>query len=288
MNGSETRSLSCVQAEQLTALLESYGSCAIAFSAGVDSTVVAKAAQLALGAHAIAVTGVGPALAEGELEEAQELAQLIGIEHVVTSTDEIRDEAYTANATDRCFHCKTELYGHVQRIAEARGIRTLVNGANLDDRGDYRPGMQAATDFAVRSPLIDCGVTKQQVRALAAHWGLPVAEKPATPCLASRIAYGVQVTPDRLRRIDLAEQYLRSLGLVDCRVRLHQQGLARIEVPSTAIEKLATMPTRENLVQRFRELGFEYITIDLLGFRSGSLNAVIPLESIGSPGRSQK
>jgi len=266
------------QAEALVAIVRSYGSCAVAFSAGVDSTVVAKAARVALGERAIAVTGVGPALAEGELEQARELAVLIGIEHVEAATGEIERAGYVANAPDRCLHCKTELYDHVLRVAEEQGIAVIANGANLDDQGDYRPGMQAAANYHVRSPLVDCGLTKADVRRLASHWQLPVADKPASPCLASRIAYGVEVTPERLRRVDLAEQHLRALGLVEVRVRLHEGEVARIEAPAKLLEKLCDDQVRANLVARFCELGFKFTTIDLAGFRSGSLNALVPLE----------
>lgn len=267
-------------AERLIATIASYESCAVAFSAGVDSTVVCQAAHLALGERAVAVTGVGPALAEGELAEARRLATLIGIAHVETATDESNAAGYIANAPDRCFHCKTELYGHVARIARERNLAVLVNGANLDDRGDHRPGMRAADDYAVRSPLIECGVEKQTVRQLADYWGLPVADKPAAPCLASRIAYGVEVTPDRLRKIDLAEQHLRSLGLREVRVRLHAGDVARIEAPLDAVAGLAAEENRTSIVERLTELGFAYVTLDLAGFRSGSLNAVVPIESL--------
>ena len=268
------------QADALVATLHAYGSCAVAFSAGVDSTVVAKAARLALGDRAIAVTGVGPALAEGELDDARELAARIGIKHVEQPTDEIDRAGYIANAPDRCLHCKTELYDHVRRVADDRGIVVIANGANVDDQGDYRPGMQAAANYDVRSPLVECGLTKADVRRLASHWRLPVADKPASPCLASRIAYGVEVTPERLRRIDLAEQHLRALGFVEVRVRLHEGEVARIEAPAELLEKLTEEQVRTTLLGRFAELGFKFTTIDLAGFQSGSLNTLVPIEKL--------
>ena len=193
-----------------------YESCAVAFSGGVDSAVVCQAAALALGDRAVAITGSSNSLAAGELESARELARQIGIRHEVIETAEFQQADYTRNAADRCFHCKTELYGQMRRVAERLGLRTLANGANLDDLGDYRPGLKAAADFDVQSPLADCGFTKADVRALARRWELPVWNKPAAPCLSSRVAYGQQVTPERLAMIDVAERFLRSHGLPRC------------------------------------------------------------------------
>ena len=263
--------------DRLLALLAGYGSCAVAFSAGVDSTVVAAAAQRALGSAALAVTGTSASLASGELDEAGRLAALIGIRHVVLETAEFAHAEYRRNAPDRCYHCKTELYTQLDGLAEQLGVAVVANGANLDDRGDYRPGMQAATEHRVVSPLLECGFTKADVRALAAHWELPVWDKPASPCLSSRIAYGEEVTPERTSQIDRAERYLRSLGLGDVRVRYHRGDLARIEVPPDAIARLAEAATRGELAARFREFGFKFITLDLEGFRSGSLNDLLPV-----------
>ncbi len=268
-------------AQSLVDTIGGYQSCAIAFSAGVDSTVVAKAARVALGDEAVAVTGVGPALAQSELADARRLAHLIGIQHVEVATDEAEQLGYIRNAPDRCFHCKTELYTHVEQVARSLGLAVLCNGANVDDLVDYRPGMQAARDFQVRSPLVECGLNKADVRAVAQHWGLPVWDKPAAPCLASRIAYGVEVTPERLGRIEQAETYLRSLGLREVRVRLHPGELARIEVPAGQIAAFCLDPQRTELAHRFRELGFSSVTLDLEGLRSGNLNELIEI-SIGT------
>lgn len=267
-------------AEQLVEHVRAYGSCAVAFSAGVDSTVVAKAAHLALGERAVAVTGVGPALAEGELDAAREFAALIGVRHVEAATDEIHQAGYVANAPDRCFHCKTELYTHVRRVALQLRLAVIANGANTDDQGDYRPGMRAADDFRVRSPLVECGLDKAAVRALAAHWSLPVWNKPAAPCLASRIAYGQQVTPERLRMIDLAEQELKRLGIQEVRVRYHEGDHARIEVPRDAIAEISRPAVRDPLFARITALGFRTVEIDPEGYRSGSLNEVLPVEAL--------
>lgn len=237
--------------DRLLTLLAGYGSCAVAMSAGVDSTVVAQAAQQALGDRAVAVTGTSASLAEGELSAAADLARQIGIRHHVLATDEFSQPDYRRNAPDRCYHCKTELYTQLEGLAGQLGVSVIVNGANLDDQGDYRPGMTAAAEHTVRSPLIECGFTKADVRALAAHWQLPIWDKPASPCLSSRVAYGEEVTPERVAMIDRAEQYLRSLGLRRVRVRYHRGDLARLEVPAQAIARLAEPETRAGIVHRW-------------------------------------
>jgi pyridinium-3,5-biscarboxylic acid mononucleotide sulfurtransferase len=268
--------------EKRDALLKALGkleSCAVAFSGGVDSAVVAKAAAVALGDAAVAVTGASASLAEGELEAAERLAQLIGIRHMVIATDELSRPDYLKNAPDRCYHCKTELYTQLEALLPKLGVKTIVNGANADDLGDYRPGMQAATEHRIHSPLADCGITKADVRELAAGWGLPVWDKPATPCLSSRIAYGEEVTPDRLAMIDRAEQFLRSRGLMNLRVRYHRGDLARIEVPLADLPRLCEVELRRELSAELRRLGFKFITLDLEGFRSGSLNQLVQITS---------
>lgn len=255
----------------------------VAFSAGVDSTVVAQAAVLACGDHALAVTAQSPSLATGEKEEAIQLASIIGIEHRLISTEEFSTDAYRANAPDRCFFCKTELYQLISHsiASEEWSSATLVNGANLDDRGDHRPGMQAATDFHVRSPLIEAGITKADVRNLARHWDLPIWNKPAHPCLSSRIAYGVEVTEERVQRIDQGEQFLRQqFQIEELRVRLETNELARIEVPLTQIQKLTSPTALEQITQKFLQLGFLNVTLDLQGFRSGSMNQFLSLDDL--------
>lgn len=266
--------------EKLLALLASYGQCAVAFSGGVDSAVVAKAAQLALGDAALAVTGTSDALAEGELEAARDLAAQIGVRHVVIPTKEFANPNYVANKSDRCYHCKSELYSQLGRLRERLGVDVVVNGANADDLSDYRPGMRAANEHDVRSPLAECGLAKKDVRALAASWKLPVADKPATPCLSSRVAYGLEVTPERLGRIDQAEQFLRSLGFRELRVRLHADDIARIEVPANQIAELCEAEIRRAVVLEFETLGFKFITLDLAGFRSGGFTKLISPEDV--------
>lgn len=266
--------------DRLLRLLAGYGSCGVAFSGGVDSAVVAKAAQLALGKAAIVVTGTSAAMAEGELDAARELAELIGVRHVIVPTAEFANPNYVANGPDRCYHCKTELYLQLDDLAKRLGVSVVVNGANADDLVDYRPGRQAAGEHGVRSPLAECGFTKQEVRELAAVWELPVAEKPATPCLSSRIAYGQQVTPERLAMVDRAEQFLRSLGFGELRVRFHTGDMARVEVPVEKIDELCRPEIRAAVVEELQRLGFKFVTLDLAGFRSGSFTKLIPAEML--------
>ena len=263
--------------EALLDALKRLESCAVAYSGGVDSAVVAKAAAVALGDKAVAVTGVSASLASGELEAAEELSRLIGIRHVVMNTDELESENYSRNAPDRCYHCKTELYSQLESLLPKLGVKAMVNGANADDLGDYRPGMQAATEHRIHSPLADCGITKAEVRQLAADWDLPVWDKPATPCLSSRIAYGEEVTPERLAMIDRAEQFLRGLGLANLRVRYHKGDLARLEVPLADLPRLCEGNTRDEVAAALRRLGFKFVTLDLEGFRSGSLNQLVQI-----------
>jgi uncharacterized protein len=273
-------SLDAKRAALLTQLGQ-LGSCAVAFSGGVDSAVVAKAAALALGERAVAVTGTSASLAAGELEAAEELARLIGIRHEVISTDELASPDYTRNAPDRCYHCKTELYSQLEHLLPKLGVQAIVNGANADDLGDYRPGMKAAAQHQIHSPLADCSITKAEVRQLAAAWGLPVWDKPATPCLSSRIAYGEAVTPERLSMIDRAEQFLRARGLGNLRVRYHKGDLARIEVPQDDLVRLCDADLRRELTAELRRLGFKFVTLDLEGFRSGSLNQLVQIGAAG-------
>jgi len=266
------------KAQQLVDRLRELDRCLVAFSGGVDSAVVAKAAVLALGERAVAVTAVSPSLAAGELAGARDVATQIGIRHELIDTRELENPLYVANQFDRCFHCKTELYQSLQPYLQRWPHAVVVNGANLDDLGDYRPGMRAARDFQVVSPLVDCGLSKSDVRDLARLWSLSVADKPATPCLSSRLAYGEEVTHERLRMIDQAEAWLRERGLGDVRVRYHRGDLARLEVQPSEIARLAIDPLRSELTETLERLGFKFITLDLHGRRSGSLNSVVPLE----------
>jgi uncharacterized protein len=268
-------------AQQLVALLRELPSCLVAFSGGVDSAVVAKAAHLALGDRAMAVTGVSASLAAGELKSAREIASDIGIRHETLNTDELADTDYQKNAPDRCWHCKNELYSQMGPLAQRLGLEVLVGGANADDLDDFRPGLQAATEHAVRHPLAECDLGKEQVRCLARYWQLAVWDKQATPCLSSRVVYGLEVSPEKLRRIDSAEQFLRDLRFVTVRVRYHQDDLARIELGPTDLVRLgADPPLCTKITTTLRELGFRYITLDLEGFRSGSFQTLVPAEEL--------
>ncbi len=266
--------------DQLVHALTELPSCLVAFSGGVDSAVVAKAAQLALGERAIAVTGVSASLAAGELETAQRIAQSIGIRHETVATEELADDEYLENRPDRCWHCKDELYRQLKTLAEQWGFASIVGGANADDLSDFRPGLRAADEHLVRSPLAECGIDKATVRQIAQHWQLEVWDKPATPCLSSRVVYGLEITPERLERIDRAEQVLRELGLSNVRVRYHHDDLARLEVALADLPRLSTGDVRHQVVERLRELGFRYVTIDLEGFRSGSFQQLVPAEEL--------
>lgn len=266
-------------AARLVETVRGYGAVAVAFSGGVDSTVVAKAALLALGDRAIAITGTSESLAQGELDQARELARQIGIRHEVVTTSEMANPAYQANDGTRCYHCKSSLYDHLTSLRDRFGFDVLCSGANLDDLGDYRPGLVAAAERGVRHPLQDAGFTKDVTRKVAAFWRLSNHDKPATPCLASRLAIGVSVTPERLGRIDEAERWLRERGFVPVRVRYHEGDLARIEVAANQLERWASAELREAVARRLKELGFRFISLDIEGFRSGSLNVLVPLES---------
>ena len=266
--------------DRLLELLRSYGSCAVAFSGGLDSTVLAQAAKLALGEKAVAVTGVSPSLAAGELDQAKQAARQIGIRHEVIETQELSIPEYQQNTADRCYYCKTELYGQVEEIAGRLDVAVVADGSNRDDQGEHRPGIRAAREQKVRSPLAECGFTKSELRSLAEHWKLPTWDKPATPCLSSRIAYGEKVTPRRLAMVDQAERFLRSRGFQPLRVRYHKGDVARIEVPVEALPKLTDPEFRREVVEHLKSVGFKYVSLDLEGFRSGSLNAVLPVESL--------
>jgi pyridinium-3,5-biscarboxylic acid mononucleotide sulfurtransferase len=251
--------------------LEATGGVMVAFSGGADSTFLLAAAVEALGDRAVAATGVSPSLAERELADARALAAELHARHLVVPTHEGERPGYLRNGPDRCFFCKHELFEVLGPLAKVEGLRLAV-GTNTDDLGDHRPGQRAAAEHGVLAPLVAAGFSKAEVREASRRLGLRTADKPAAACLASRIAYGVQVTPARLSRVERAEALLRSFGLAQLRVRDHGD-LARVEVPVEALPGLVEPGRRDRLVAGLHELGFAYVTLDLEGFRSGSMNA---------------
>lgn len=260
---------------RLLDVMAAYESVLVAFSAGVDSTLVLKVAVESVGrGRVLAVTGRSPSVARGELRQARALARRIGAEHLVVDTDEFADKNYTSNPTNRCYFCKRTLYHHLAPIAARRGLTTIANGTNTDDLGDWRPGLRAADQHGVRAPLVEADLNKSAVRRLSRALGLPTHDKPAAPCLSSRIPYGHPVTPVKLRAVERAERLIkRRFGLRDCRVR-HYGSEARIEAPNPATT-FADPTAVAALRVQFRRLGFERVTIDPRGLRSGSLNEVI-------------
>ncbi|MEZ6120349.1 MAG: ATP-dependent sacrificial sulfur transferase LarE [Pirellulaceae bacterium] len=269
-------------AESLIRYFSDYSGCIVAFSGGVDSAVVAQAAAFALGENSLAVTATSASLSETERNAAMETAKQIGIRHTWIATSEFDNPNYLKNDERRCYHCKTELYSQLKPVQQQHPQWILVNGANLDDQADYRPGMQAAAEHHVRSPLAECGLTKQQVRDVAKFWNLSVWDKPAAPCLSSRIAYGQTVSPERLRMIESAERFLKDHGFGIVRVRYHEGDVARIEVPQGDFVRFLQADLFQVVQRHLVELGFRFVTLDLAGFRSGSLNSLVPVEVLAA------
>lgn len=267
---------------QLQALFAEMEQALIAYSGGIDSTLVAKLAYDVLGDRALAVTADSPSLLPEDLEDARIQAAEIGIAHEVVQTHELENPEYASNPINRCYFCKSELHDTLRPLALERGYPYVLDGVNADDLSDYRPGIQAAKERGARSPLAEMGVTKLEVRELAKQLGLPWWDKPAQPCLSSRFPYGEAITVAKLQRVGRAERYLRQLGLRNLRVRSEGE-TARIELPPDQIKEFVLQADLPKLVEAFQSYGFLYVTLDLEGYRSGKLNQVLPLTAVASP-----
>lgn len=261
--------------ERLRSMIRAYGSCVVAYSGGVDSSVVLAIAVAELGARALAVIGRSATYATSELEAALAQARGMGLEPRVVATAELDDPRFATNPSNRCYFCKGELYQRLAAVAREEGYGVVLDGTNADDLLDHRPGRRAADEHAVRSPLAECGLTKADVRALAAELGLPSSDKPAMPCLSSRFPYGTRITEEQLQQVEAGESWLRARGLRDVRLR-HHGTVARLELETRELARLVEEPLRSECVAHLKSLGFAYVALDLQGFRSGSLNETLP------------
>jgi len=261
--------------EKLTSILKEMGSVLVAFSGGVDSSFLLAAAVRAVGDKTVAATARSELYPAEELRQACDIAEKLAVRHIVFQSDELAIPNFADNSPDRCYFCKKALFNKLREIAEQEDISWVVHAAQVDDLSDHRPGFRAADELGVRAPLIEAGLTKDDIRATSRKWGLETWDKPAMACLASRFPYGDRITPHKLRQVAAAEQALHELGLREFRVRHHGQ-VARIEVPVAQLPLLLQEPSRTHLLNSLRSVGFTYVTVDLAGYRSGSMNEVLP------------
>lgn len=263
--------------DELKELLKSYGSVAVSFSGGVDSTFLLYAAKEALGESAVAITAQAGSFPKRELSEAKAFCESIKVRQIVFTFDEFEVEGFAENPKNRCYLCKHKLFEKIREIAANENIAVIAEGSNLDDNGDYRPGLRAIAELGIQSPLRTVGFTKEEIRALSKHFGLPTWSKPSFACLASRFVYGETITKEKLEMVEKAEQLLLDLGFRQVRVRIHGT-MARIEVLPEELEKLIRGDIRNQIITSFKEFGFSYVTMDLTGYRTGSMNEVIMKE----------